>query len=94
MSTINSYLRLMNNQHTIIIAGAGGIAEAAGLLLMEWSKVPPTLYIGNRTLSNAKAVARWIEKGTTKKCEIHAFTLLYCKQASPRGILISLHTSS
>ena len=65
----------MNSHHTIIIAGAGGIAEAAGLLLMEWSKVPPTLYIGNRTLSNAKDVARWIETGTTNKCEIHAFTL-------------------
>lgn len=65
----------MNSHHTIIIAGAGGIAEAAGLLLMEWSKVPPTLYIGNRTLSNAKNVARWIEAGTTKKCEIQAFTL-------------------
>ena len=65
----------MNSHHTIIIAGAGGIAEAAGLLLMEWSKVPPTLYIGNRTLSNAKDVASWIEAGTTNQCEIHAFPL-------------------
>ena len=65
----------MNSHHTIIIAGAGGIAEAAGLLLMEWSKVPPTLYIGNRTLSKAKKVARWIEAGTTNKCEVHAFPL-------------------
>lgn len=65
----------MNKQHTIIIAGAGGIAEAAGLLLMEWSKVPPTLYIGNRTLSRAREVALWIEAGTTNKCEIHAFPL-------------------
>ena len=65
----------MNSHHTIIIAGAGGIAEAAGLLLMEWSKVPPTLYIGNRTLSRAQEVARWIEAGTTNNCEIHAFPL-------------------
>jgi shikimate 5-dehydrogenase len=29
---------------SIIIAGAGGIAEAVGLILMEWSDVTPTLW--------------------------------------------------
>ncbi len=44
----------MNKHYNIIIIiGAGGIAEAAGLLLMEWSTVPPTIFIGNRTLSKA-----------------------------------------
>ena len=65
----------MNKSYNIIIAGAGGIAEAAGLLLMEWSNVPPTLYIGNRTLSRAQMVARWIEAGTTKPCSVKAFHL-------------------
>ena len=40
----------MKKHHTIIIAGAGGIAEAVGLLLMEWSDVTPTVFIGDRTL--------------------------------------------
>ncbi len=65
----------MNKHCNIIIAGAGGIAEAAGLLLMEWSAVPPTIFIGNRTLSKALKVARWIEEGTTKPCSITAFHL-------------------
>lgn len=65
----------MNNHHNIIIAGAGGIARAAGLILMEWSNVPPTLYIGNRTPSRARDVADWIQEGTSKKCEVHSFSL-------------------
>lgn len=55
----------MKKHHTIIIAGAGGIAEAVGLLLMEWSEVPPTLFIGDRNHSKAKKVAHWIQDGTT-----------------------------
>ncbi|QED36641.1 saccharopine dehydrogenase [Antarcticibacterium arcticum] len=65
----------MNHPHKIIIAGAGGIARAAGLILMEWSKVPPSLYIGNRTLSRARDVANWIQEGTSKKCEVQSFSL-------------------
>ena len=65
----------MKKHHTIIIAGAGGIAEAAGLILMEWSGVKPTLFIGNRTPSKAEKVARWIEEGTTKPSSVSAFHL-------------------
>ncbi|QIH40104.1 saccharopine dehydrogenase [Flavobacterium sp. Sr18] len=65
----------MKKHHTIIIAGAGGIAEAVGLLLMEWSEVPPTLFIGDRTLSKAKQVALWIQEGTTKSGFIQDFHL-------------------
>jgi len=65
----------MNSQYSIIIAGAGGIAQAAGLLLSEWSTVSPNLFIGNRTLSKAQQVAHWIETGTSKPCSIEAFHL-------------------
>ncbi len=65
----------MNKHVTILIAGAGGIAEAVGLILAEQSKVPPTLFIGNRTLSKAQDVAQWIEKGTNKATEVKAFEL-------------------
>ena len=61
--------------HTIVIAGAGGIAEAVGLLLMEWSEVSPTLFIGNRTYTKALKVAKWIAEGTTKPCKVNAFHL-------------------
>lgn len=65
----------MNKKHQIIIAGAGGIAEAAGLLLAEWSRITPKIFIGNRTLSKAQKVARWIEEGTSSECKVTPFHL-------------------
>lgn len=65
----------MQKDYNIIIAGAGGIAQAAGLILAEWSEVPPNIFIGNRTLSKAKKVARWIEDGTTRPVSVTAFHL-------------------
>jgi saccharopine dehydrogenase-like NADP-dependent oxidoreductase len=65
----------MKKHFNIVIAGAGGIAEAAGLILMEWSEVTPTLFIGNRTLSKAQKVAKWIEEGTTKQSSVQSFHL-------------------
>ncbi len=65
----------MNKHHNIIIAGAGGIAQAVGLILAEWSKVTPTIFIGNRTLSKAQNLVKWIEDGTTKSCTIKSFQL-------------------
>ncbi len=64
------------NKHThIIIAGAGGIAEAVGLILAERSQVAPTISIGNRTLSKAREVAQWIEQGTSRAVSVTAFEL-------------------
>jgi len=65
----------MKAHYNVIIAGAGGIAEAVGLLLAEWSTRSPTIYIGNRTLSKAQKVAKWIEDGTTKSVKVHPFLL-------------------
>lgn len=65
----------MKKHTNIIIAGAGGIAEAVGLLLMEWSEVTPSLFIGNRTMANAQKVAEWIKSGTTKSGSVEAFQL-------------------
>lgn len=65
----------MKKHYNIIIAGAGGIAEAAGLILTEWSEVTPSIFIGNRTLSKAQKVKEWIEAGTTKPCSVQAFHL-------------------
>ncbi|MDD3721737.1 MAG: saccharopine dehydrogenase C-terminal domain-containing protein [Lutibacter sp.] len=65
----------MKKHYNIIIAGAGGIAEAVCLLLMEWSEVAPTLFVGDRIHSKAKEVGKWIEKGTTKPCTVQSFHL-------------------
>ncbi|MBK8557433.1 MAG: saccharopine dehydrogenase [Lewinellaceae bacterium] len=63
----------MKKQHHIIIAGAGGIGEAAGILLAEWSETPPILYIGDRDFQRAQQVAQWIEAGATRPCQVSAF---------------------
>ncbi|WP_417238763.1 saccharopine dehydrogenase family protein [Bizionia sp.] len=65
----------MKNHYNIIIAGAGGIAEAAGLLLAEWSASTPTIYIGDRILKKAQQVAQWIMDGSTKPCKVIAFQM-------------------
>lgn len=65
----------MKKHHNIIIAGAGGIAEAVGLLLMEWSEVHPTIFIGDRMPEKAKKVAEWIIAGATKPCSVQDFHL-------------------
>lgn len=65
----------MDRQYNIVIAGAGGIAEAAGLMLAELSEVIPNLIILNRSLDKAKRMAAWIEKGTSRKVLIECFEL-------------------
>ncbi|WP_317042199.1 saccharopine dehydrogenase family protein [Salegentibacter sediminis] len=65
----------MKKHYNIIIAGAGGIAEAAALLLAEWSGITPSIYIGNRTLVKAQELVTWVKEGTTKNCELEAFHL-------------------
>ncbi|GAA4273131.1 saccharopine dehydrogenase C-terminal domain-containing protein [Aquimarina gracilis] len=65
----------MNKHHKIIIAGAGGIAEAVGLILAEWSTATPAIFIGNRTIDKAQKVAKWIEESSTKPCSIKTFHL-------------------
>tara|TARA_R110002050_G_scaffold291928_1_gene446843 strand:+ start:4346 stop:5473 length:1128 start_codon:yes stop_codon:yes gene_type:complete len=59
----------------MVIAGAGGIAQAVGLLLSEWSNVPIRIFIGNRRLEKAEMVAKWIGEGTTDPLVAQAFCL-------------------
>lgn len=66
----------MKSHHTIIIVGAGGIAEAVALILAEWSTVAPTIFVGNRTLSKAQTLVKWVQEGTTRDCTIKAFHLV------------------
>lgn len=65
----------MKKHYNIIIAGAGGIAEAVALLLNEWSELTPTIFIGDRNLYKAQNVAQWIQEGTTKPSNIKAYHL-------------------
>ena len=66
----------MKSHYHIIIAGAGGIAEAAALILTEWSEVTPSIFIGNRTVEKAEHLVDWIQKGSAKKGHLKAFHLV------------------
>ena len=59
----------------ILIAGAGGIASAAGLLLAAWSKDPVRISILNRNVARAEEVARWIRTGAGRPCEVQGLSL-------------------
>jgi hypothetical protein len=63
------YLKNFN----IYYCRAGGIAEAVGLILMEWSDVILPFFCGDRDLK-AKKVANWIGSGTTKPCSVKPST--------------------
>ncbi|WP_413998020.1 saccharopine dehydrogenase family protein [Flavobacterium sp. W1B] len=65
----------MKKHFNIIIAGAGGIAEAVAMLLTEWSEVTPSIFIGDRSLAKAQKVAQWVEEGTTKPCSVKPYHL-------------------
>ncbi len=60
---------------TIIISGAGGIAEALALILCEWSPRPLQIWVGNRTFSKAEKLVNWVKEGCTRKVAIEAFHL-------------------
>ena len=65
----------MHRKHQIIIAGAGGIAQAAGLMLAELSEVVPDLMILNRSLEHANEMAAWIREATSGNISIQCFEL-------------------
>lgn len=65
----------MGRQYNILIAGAGGIAQAAGLLLAELSEVIPNLFILNRSLDKAQRMADWIRKGSSRSLQVEYFEL-------------------
>lgn len=65
----------MTNGHHIIIAGAGGIAQAAGLIIAHWSKDTNHIYIGNRTLGKAQSLVQEISQGENSQSKLEAFQL-------------------
>jgi saccharopine dehydrogenase-like NADP-dependent oxidoreductase len=65
----------MSKKHQIVIAGAGGMGSAVGLLLREVGDFDVDLYIGDADAARARAAAAWIREGSTKPGEVHDFHL-------------------
>ena len=50
-------------EQTVVIAGAGGIGKAVGLLLANYPALRATIYIGDQSYQHAVDAAQWIEDG-------------------------------
>jgi saccharopine dehydrogenase-like NADP-dependent oxidoreductase len=62
-------------KHKVIIAGAGGIGRAAGLIMAEQADFDCEIYIGDLHRSIADEAADWIRKGASSLVQIETFQL-------------------
>lgn len=69
----------MGAKHRIVIAGAGWIGSAVGLLLAEWGaewgELDAALVIGDSDPDRARAAAEWIRAGSTRGTEVRPLAM-------------------
>jgi saccharopine dehydrogenase-like NADP-dependent oxidoreductase len=65
----------MHKRYKIVIAGAGGMGSAAGLLLRELGDFEADLYVGDADAKRAREAAAWIREGSEKRGAVEAFPL-------------------
>ncbi len=56
---------------TIFVAGAGGIGEAAALLLREWAEFEPVVYLGDVSEKNLISAHDFITRGSAKTSAVN-----------------------
>ena len=67
--------RDMSRKHQVVIAGAGGMGRAVGLLLREIGDFQVDLYVGDADFEKAHEAAAWIREGSEQPGEVHPFRL-------------------
>jgi saccharopine dehydrogenase-like NADP-dependent oxidoreductase len=65
----------MNETYQVVIAGAGGMGSAAGLLLRELGDFAVDVFVGDADVEKANAAAAWIHEGSTRPGEAMPFLL-------------------
>ena len=65
----------MSGIHQIVIAGAGGMGSATGLLLRELGDFAVDIAVGDADPEKAAAAAAWIREGSAQPGTVHAFHL-------------------
>ena len=65
----------MSKRHKVVIAGAGGMGSAVGLLLRELGDFDVDVFLGDGSEARARAAAAWIREGSTRPGMVEAFTL-------------------
>jgi saccharopine dehydrogenase-like NADP-dependent oxidoreductase len=63
----------MGKRHRIVIAGAGGMGSAAGLILRELGDLDVDVFIGDSDSAKARAAAAWIGEGSAKLGAVEPF---------------------
>jgi len=61
--------------HKILIAGAGGIGQATGLILAEKSDFDCKIYIGDRNEDAANGAKKFIDEGTEQSDIVESFVM-------------------
>lgn len=67
---------MLNRKYKVIIAGAGGIGRAVGLLLAEYADFRVDLFLGDRSTEIAQEAAAWVEKACTRNVSATPFALV------------------
>ncbi len=62
-------------KHKVIIAGAGGIGRAAGLIMAEQPDFDCEIFLGDIKASIAQEAADWIQKGASSLVNIETFEM-------------------
>lgn len=62
-------------KHKVIIAGAGGIGSAAGLIMAEHHDFDCEIFIGDLYKDRAEDAAQWIRKGASSLIHIESFEI-------------------
>lgn len=80
MECVISYLGIEGlktnlSMNKIIIAGAGGIGRAVGLILAENKSFETKIFIGDLYLKVAREAANWIEEGIQRSGEVIPFDM-------------------
>ena len=65
----------MTERYKIVIAGAGGMGQATGLLLRELGDFEVDLYLGDANAAKATAAAEWICHGSNRPGNVEPFHL-------------------
>ncbi len=65
----------MTERYRIVIAGAGGMGQATGLLLRELGDFEADLYLGDVDAAKARTAAEWICHGSSRTGAVEPFHL-------------------
>jgi saccharopine dehydrogenase-like NADP-dependent oxidoreductase len=63
----------MSLSQNIVVAGAGGIGTAVGLLLANYAEFRGDIFIGDKNMQAAQRAANWIREGTSLPIDIEGF---------------------